>query len=227
MATFESIARGVTLVGGPEISHAEDAASFLIDFGGEGVLIDCGAGRSLERILANIAAAGFDPQAVSTVILTHCHIDHGGGAADLKARTNCRVLIHELDAEPVERGDAFRTAADWYGIDFPAVPVDRRLAGEEELLDFGGETLHCLHTPGHTPGSIAVWLDRDGKRILFGQDIHGPFADQFGSDVGRWRQSMEKLLALKADILCEGHFGIFKTPQHIERYIQNYIRQYR
>lgn len=227
MATFESIARGVALVGGPEISHAEDATAFLIDFNGEGVMIDCGAGRSLERILANVEAAGFDPQAVSTLILTHCHIDHSGGAAELKARTNCRIVIHELDAEPVERGDALRTAADWYGIDFPAVPVDRRLTGEVELLDFGGQTLHCLHTPGHTPGSIVVWLDRDGKRILFGQDIHGPFNAQFGSDVGQWRKSMERLLALKADILCEGHFGIFKTPQQTEQYIQRYLRQNR
>ena len=54
MPDTERIARGVYLVGGPQISHAEDATSFVIDFGGEAVMIDCGAGRSLRIILANI-----------------------------------------------------------------------------------------------------------------------------------------------------------------------------
>ena len=54
MPDTERIARGVYLVGGPQISHTEDATSFVIDFGGESVMIDCGAGRSLKTILANM-----------------------------------------------------------------------------------------------------------------------------------------------------------------------------
>jgi glyoxylase-like metal-dependent hydrolase (beta-lactamase superfamily II) len=38
---------------------------------------------------------------------------------------------------------------------------------------------------------------------------NGPFHVDFGLDIMQWRESMEKLLDLKADILCEGHFGIF------------------
>jgi hypothetical protein len=48
----------------------------------------------------------------------------------------------------------------------------------------------------------------------------------FKSDVGRWRKSMEKLLALEADILCEGHFGIFQTKEEVRKYIQRYMREY-
>jgi hypothetical protein len=54
MPDTERIARGVYLVGGPQISHTEDATSFVIDFGWESVMIDCGAGRSLKTILANM-----------------------------------------------------------------------------------------------------------------------------------------------------------------------------
>lgn len=54
MPDTERIARGVYLVGGPQISHTEDATSFVIDFGGESVMIDCGTGRSLKTILANM-----------------------------------------------------------------------------------------------------------------------------------------------------------------------------
>ena len=51
MGAAEADRSGVYLVGGPEISHAEDATAFLIDFDGELVMVDCGAGRSVERIL--------------------------------------------------------------------------------------------------------------------------------------------------------------------------------
>ncbi|MCX5838829.1 MAG: MBL fold metallo-hydrolase [Deltaproteobacteria bacterium] len=225
MPDTERIARGVYLVGGPQISHAEDATSFVIDFGGEAVMIDCGAGRSLKTILANIDAAGIDPRSISTLILTHAHIDHIGAAPELRRRLDLKILIHELDAQAIETGDFVRTAADWYGVDFPPTPIDRKLAVSEETLSFNGENLRCLHAPGHTPGSIVILLERDGRRILFGQDIHGPFLPAFGSDITRWRTSMEMILALKPDILCEGHFGIFRSNDSVERYIRRCLHQ--
>jgi glyoxylase-like metal-dependent hydrolase (beta-lactamase superfamily II) len=95
----------------------------------------------------------------------------------------------------------------------------------DRILSFSGENLRCLHAPGHTPGSIVILLDRDGQRILFGQDIHGPFLPAFGSDIAQWRTSMEMILALKPDILCEGHFGIFRSNDSVERYIRRCLRQ--
>jgi glyoxylase-like metal-dependent hydrolase (beta-lactamase superfamily II) len=220
MPNTEQIARGVYLVGGPQISHAEDATSFVIGFDGDAVMIDCGAGRSLQTILANIEAACIDPRTISTLILTHCHIDHIGGAPALRKRLGLKILIHDLDAEAVENGDSVRTAADWYGVGFPPTCIDRRLKGNDENLVFNGENLRCLHTPGHTPGSIVVLLERDDQKILFGQDIHGPFLPAFGSDIALWRTSMEMIMALKPDILCEGHYGIFRPNDSIEHYIR-------
>lgn len=221
----ELIARGVHLVAGPDISHAEDAASFVVDFGSEAVMIDCGAGRSLPTILANTEAAGIDPRKISTLILTHAHIDHFGAAQELRERLGLKILIHELDAEALERGDPVYTAADWYDIDFSPMGIDRKLKGAEETLCFNGEILRCLHAPGHTPGSIVILLERDGRRILFGQDIHGPFLAAFGSDMTAWRASMEMILALSPDVLCEGHFGIFRSNDSVERYVRRCLRQ--
>jgi glyoxylase-like metal-dependent hydrolase (beta-lactamase superfamily II) len=61
-------------------------------------------------------------------------------------------------------------------------------------------------------------LDRDGQRILFGQDIHGPFLPAFGSDIAQWRTSMEMILALKPDILCEGHCGTALDIYFVDRF---------
>ncbi len=224
--TSEEIIRGVYLVGGPNITASDDAAVYLIDFLGELVLIDAGAGRSTAQIVRNIEMLGLNPTSISHLILTHCHIDHIGSAPYFQKNYNTKIVIHELDAPPVEKGDSIRTAANWYDTTFPPTKVDRKLKGSQEALQFGAEQLHCLHTPGHTPGSIAVYLDREGKRVLFGQDIHGPFHKAFGSDIKAWKTSMQLLLALHADILCEGHFGIFQTKEEVRDYIERYLEEY-
>ena len=226
MGDAEIIAEGVYLIGGPNISRSDDATVFIIDFDGELVMIDAGAGGSSRILQQNMESHGLDPKAISQLILTHCHIDHIGSAPWFRDQFGCRIVMHDLDADAVEQGDPVMTAANWYETTFPPTPVDRRLTGDHEILRFGEQELHCLHTPGHTPGSIAVYLDRAGKRILFGQDIHGPFMSAFRSSIEDWKQSMERLIALQADILCEGHFGIFQPRNKVEQYIRGYMRQY-
>jgi glyoxylase-like metal-dependent hydrolase (beta-lactamase superfamily II) len=225
MAGYELIANGVYMVGGPNISRSEDATVFVIDFKGEIIMIDSGAGRSSRILEDNILAAGLDPHKISRLILTHCHIDHIGAAPYFRNEFDCKIIIHEGDAEAVESGDPILTAANWYETDFPPTRIDERLKGEEGCLNVGEEKLHWLHTPGHTPGSICLYLDRGGKRVLIGQDIHGPFLPSFRSDIKKWRASMEKLLLLKADVLCEGHFGIFQPQERVTAYINKHLRQ--
>ena len=222
----EEIITGVYLIGGPGITSADDAAIYLIDFAGTLVLIDSGAGKSFSQIVRNVEMLGFNPANISDLILTHCHIDHIGSAPFFKNQYGIKILIHELDAKAVESGDSLKTAANWYSTTFPPTKVDRKLSGSHEILKFGQEELHCLHTPGHTPGSISLYLDRDGKRVLFGQDIHGPFHAAFDSDIEAWKKSMQALLALNADILCEGHFGIFQPKEKVSGYIERYLEEY-
>ena len=183
MGKAEKIVEGVWLVGGPNISMSEDATVFVIDFSGELIMIDTGAGRSARTLVRNIESAGLDPKKISTVILTHCHIDHIGAAPYFRENFGCKLAAHELDARAIEEGDPIMTAANWYETDFPPTPVDIIFKGDHEILQFGAEELHLLHTPGHTPGSMSIYLDRGGKRVLFGQDIHGPFLPSFKSDV--------------------------------------------
>jgi len=112
-----------------------------------------------------------------------------------------------------------------YGVAYRPVKVDIPLTGDLETLAFGDLDLHFLHTSGHTPGSISVYVDLPDGRVLFGQDIHGPFSPSWGSDLNEWRRSMHKLLALQADILCEGHAGVFRGEK-IKRYIESYLERF-
>jgi glyoxylase-like metal-dependent hydrolase (beta-lactamase superfamily II) len=219
------VTKDIYLIGGDDITDPRDGAIYLLDLG-ELVMIDAGAGPSYDEIVLNIEKLGRDPTKLKAICLTHCHIDHIGGASRFREAFGCRLIMHQLDAAPVEKGDSRMTAATWYNLRFPPMPVDVKLTKEEERLRLGDQELVFLHTPGHTPGSLSIYLDRGGQRILFGQDIHGPFSEEFGSDLAAWRKSMEKLLALEADILCEGHFGIFQPKDRVAAYIEHYMWQY-
>jgi glyoxylase-like metal-dependent hydrolase (beta-lactamase superfamily II) len=193
---------------------------------GELILIDTGAGWSVDKIINNIQKLGLSSKDLNKVILTHCHIDHIGGMPEIKKRFGPKVYIHKLDAPPLETGDQILTAASWYQTSFPPTPIDVKFNFPEEVLTIGEQKIVCLHTPGHTPGSISIYLDKEGKRILFGQDLHGPLLSGFGSNLEDYGRSTQKLLDLEADILCEGHFGIYKTKKDVKNYILSYRRQY-
>ena len=219
------IVRDIFIVGGPEITESRDGCVYLLNLG-ELVLIDSGAGWSVDKIIDHVKRLGFDPFNLSTILLTHCHIDHIGGAPDIRKKYGSKIYIHKLDAPPLEDGDPVLTAANWYQTTFYPTPVDVKISSSEEVLRIGGEKIVCLHTPGHTPGSLSIYIDKDGKRVLFGQDLHGPLLKEFGSNLDDWDQSTKTLLDLDADILCEGHFGIYRTKKEVREYILSYRRQY-
>jgi glyoxylase-like metal-dependent hydrolase (beta-lactamase superfamily II) len=87
---------------------------------------------------------------------------------------------------------------------------------------FGSGEVIAYHCPGHSPGSLVYTAVLAGQTVLFGQDIHGPLHPSLLSDRSQYRDSLKFLLSLEADILCEGHFGVYKGRENV----QNFIRQY-
>jgi glyoxylase-like metal-dependent hydrolase (beta-lactamase superfamily II) len=205
-------------VAGPDMTDPRDSAVYLLDLG-EPVLIDCGSGFAFNRVIQNIERAGFDPAQIKNIILTHCHLDHIGGAHLFKSRFGSRLFMHELDAMIVERGDQRLTAAFCFNITFQPLFVETKITEEKESLHFGDYELISLHTPGHTPGSISPYIDIDGTRILFAQDIGAPLLKDYDCDPAAWMKSIQKLFALNADILCDGHSGAYASKKNVKRYL--------
>jgi len=211
-------------VGGEGLTTAEDAAVYLIHFGAEAALVDAGCGDSLPKLLSHVRARGVEPEQLAYILLTHCHYDHTGGAAALRKLTGALVVAHEVEAPFLEQGDTAVTAASWYGALMPRVPVDRRLAGARSEIWLGGRVIQALHIPGHSPGSVAYVTISEGLTVLFGQDVHGPLAPSLLSDRAQYRTSLELLLSLEADILCEGHYGVYRGKKEVARFIQGFLR---
>jgi glyoxylase-like metal-dependent hydrolase (beta-lactamase superfamily II) len=104
---------------------------------GQAILIDAAneAGRLIELI-------GDTP--VGTIVTTHRHADHWQALADVQKHTGAEIVAHPADADGLP------------------VPVSRAVA-HGEVLTFGDATVSFVHLRGHTPGSIAVVYDADGR----------------------------------------------------------------
>lgn len=222
MARPFHVYQDIYMIGSAEISHPYDCCVYLVD-AGELILIDSGAGRSFNRLVDNILTLGLDPEKITTVLVTHCHIDHIGSLAKFKQKYGAKIIAHELDAGAIETGTG--TGAEFYQVPYEPCSVDVRLQGSEQKLVLGGQEFTAVHIPGHTRGSIALYPDTGGKRVLFGQDIHGPYEAMWGGEPEKAISSLRKLIDLKADILCEGHFGIYQPASEVKDYIEGYLQQ--
>lgn len=223
---MQKILPEVCLVGSSQISNPRDCMVYLVDCKRELALVDSGASADISRICNNIEKAGFKPNEISTLFLTHAHIDHIGGAAAFREKYKCKTVAHELDSEAIETADDELTATRWYDQELIPCKIDVRLSGFEGDISIGNKTFKWIHTPGHTPGSISILLKTSSGSILFAQDIHGPFSSEFRSDISKWAESMKKLLSLDFDILAEGHFGIYRPRRRAVEYIKGYLSRY-
>ena len=210
-------------VGGSGLTSMEDAAIYLIHSEGHAALVDAGCGRAQERLFKNIRGYDIELEQIEYLFITHCHFDHTGGILGIKEKTPCKVVAHELEAPYLEQGDDMVTAAKWYGSSLDPVAIDIKLQGDEEEIDLGGRKIKAIHTPGHSPGSVVYTTESEGLKILFGQDVHGPLDQSLLSDREDYVKSLNLLLSMEADILCEGHFGVFRGKKKVADFIRSFL----
>jgi len=207
-------------VGGRGLTDPADAAVYLVRFGDKAALIDAGTGRDRPQLRKNIAECLEPNVQLEYLLLTHCHFDHTGGAQAVRDEYGCKIVAHELDAVYLESGDNRVTGAVLYGARLEPLAIDIKLRGQESTLAIGNGIVTAIHCPGHSPGSVVYTADIDGELVLFGQDIHGPIHSEFLSDEKQYLASLARLVDLNADLLLEGHFGIFETKQEVREFIE-------
>ena len=205
------------------MSASGDAAVYLVADRDRAVLIDAGTGAGHDRVVENISACLPEAASIENLFLTHCHYDHTGGAEKLRESYHLKVIAHEQDAVFLEKGDNTVTAASWYGASLIPFTVDHKINRDTETFRIGETELQTIHWPGHSPGSIILMLERAGKKIVFGQDVHGPLHPSLLSNREDYLFSLNRLKTLEADILCEGHYGIIKGKEEVKRFISQFI----
>src|SRR5271157_664768 len=97
---------------------------------------------------------------VKAIVITHAHIDHIGGAEKLKAATGAPVYMNENDRFLAAN---LAMQAAWLGVPTPDDPGVDVAARDGDVILLAQTGFHVLHTPGHTPGSISLWIPSESK----------------------------------------------------------------
>ena len=133
-------------------------------------LIDSGVASSEKIILDYLKSTGRKPAEISQLILTHSHPDHMGAARAIKSISGCTVAAHAAEKswiEDVELQERERPVPGFKSLVAGSVHVDQTLQ-DGDILDLDYVSMQVLHTPGHSSGSICLWLPEVGA--LFSAD---------------------------------------------------------
>ena len=134
---------------------------------GKGYLID--PGGDAERILETIETMNVS---IEAIYHTHAHFDHFLASAEIKEKTGAPIFLNESDRF---LWDSLEMQCSYFNIDFkPTPPPDFNIEDQQDLIHCAGV---CIHTPGHTPGSVSFHFESE-KLLIAGDTL-------FQGSVGR------------------------------------------
>jgi len=198
-------------------------ASYILR-GEKTAIIECGPTSSTENLLEGLEKLGVEREEISYVMVSHIHLDHGGGAgALLKHLPNARLIVHPRGlphlANPQKLWSQSRQVlgkiAEIYGKPFP-VPSERMIPAKDGMnINLGnGINIRIIETLGHASHHVSYY-DPKGE-IVFPGDAAGIYVKDLDIILpttppllvlDKTLESIEKLAGLNPKMLCYTHFG--------------------
>ena len=175
----------------------------------EAIVVD--PGDEVERILGLL---GRYKLKVKAIVSTHAHIDHVGGLAKLYQYTGAPVMMHNDDL-PLYRG--MEVQAAFLGMRPPELIEIHQLLKEGDVLQWGNFFANVIHTPGHSPGSVSLYLPTDGKNAALKQPQVFAGDTLFAGSIGRtdlWGGSYDQIIASLKDKLLQLPDSTIVHPGH-------------
>jgi len=167
----------------------------------EGLVID--PGDNIEDVVSIVRKHNLQ---IKQIVITHAHIDHVGGAMQLRAATGAPILLNQNDYALLKMLDA---QAAWIGVAPPGkVEIDHSVA-QADSIKTGSLSADVIHTPGHTEGSICLYFPAE-KKLIAGDTL-------FAGSIGRTDLpggSFEKIIRSLHDKVLELPDDTVVIPGH-------------
>ncbi|SLN31923.1 hydroxyacylglutathione hydrolase [Roseivivax jejudonensis] len=219
----ESKSDGVTLIHEPFIQPFYRCNMWHVRGRDRDMLIDSGMGVLPLREWVPLVT-----ERALTAVASHTHFDHIGCHHEFADR-----VVHRAEADILADPQNRATLADPYVTDdifdrLPPAPYSSttysvraapasRLVEDGDVIDLGDRHFEVIHTPGHSPGGIALW--EAATETLFSGDIvyDGPLIeDTYHADARDYYASMTRLLDLPVRVVHGGHFPSYDGARHRE-----------
>ena len=196
------------------IPRVRGANAYLVKRDDEITVVDTGLPGNAGKIIDYVQSIGRHPSDIKTIVLTHSDMDHSGSVARLKEETKARVAIHEADAPRLSGEKGPKAVKGMLGLLLRAMAVIMRfnrmkadvLLKDSDIVD----GLTVIHTPGHTDGSICLYLP--GRALFVGDAL---LTDDermlslprrsMSTDLDQAKESIKKISELNYSVLLPGH----------------------
>ena len=185
-------------------------------------LIETGPGSTSDNLLRGLMRLGIAKEEITDILLTHIHLDHAGAAGYMAQLTGATVHVHHVGApHMVDPSKLLASAGRIYGDqmgplwgDFLPVPAEQiHILHDGDVIDAAGIPVKAIDTPGHAYHHMAYWLDG----VCFTGDVAAVRLPGYEHirlptpppefHLGLWRESVEKLRAMKPDVIVPTHYG--------------------
>jgi glyoxylase-like metal-dependent hydrolase (beta-lactamase superfamily II) len=205
---------------------------YLIEEGGKLVLVDAGAPKDWNLLLATVSELGRRVEDLDAILLTHAHSDHTGFAERARSEAGSRVWIHSADEQVAKTGkepgndgkimsylfraELYRTASSLIRRGgWKIVPIaEVSTFPEGDLIDVPGKP-RVAHIPGHTVGSSALVLEdrgvaMTGDALVTRNPLTGRIGPQImpaalNQDTDEALRSLDRLEGVTAELVLPGH----------------------
>lgn len=188
----------------------------ILDSKDGAIIVDTGPSRRFGEQLARLARE-LTGKEIARVYITHFHPDHafGNQGFDAHSISAPRGVIDGLKEAGAAFSDAmYYIAQDWMRGTEVVLPQTIAVTGIEEI---GGRKLHLFEYAGHTPSDLAI-LDENSGLLIAGDLV---FLDRAPTtphaDIGKWRETLDKLRDLKASAIVPGHGPVEQGWRGIEQ----------
>lgn len=195
------------------------ASAHLIDTGDGLILLDSGYQQTLYLILDSIRELGFSPYDIRYLLLTHGHIDHLGAARAIQEMTGCKTILGRGD-EDYATGKRDLTFAAELGMERPAVFVPDILLDDGDTVRLGNTCIHCIHTPGHTEGTMSFFFDIEHNGTPVRAGMHG------GAGMNSMQKAFLESHGLPLSLRDDFRKGLQRLRgEHVDLFIGNHQNQ--
>jgi glyoxylase-like metal-dependent hydrolase (beta-lactamase superfamily II) len=196
------------------IPRVRGANAYLVKRDDGITVVDTGLPGNAGKIIDYVQSIGCQASDIKTIVLTHSDMDHSGSVARLKEETKARVAIHEADAPRLSGEKEPKAVKGVLGLLLRAMAAVMRfnrtkadvLLKDSDIID----GLTVIHTPGHTGGSICLYLP--GRALFVGDAL---LTDDermlslprrsMSTDLDQAKESIKKISELKYSVLLPGH----------------------